>query len=170
MESARLGFWASLDSHTQPRCLLRGAGVGQFIRTWNASAYRCLIRRKYNIVHAVEPTLLQSPPTGLGIDRGGVPMAFDRGTDGRLGTDVVARKFVASAVSALGGFCGHSQPCHSPDELAVWVGATMTALIPALSCRSCRPHAPFAELVCLSKSSVAEDFHAEYSGNRWVSE
>jgi hypothetical protein len=25
-----------------------------------------------------------------------------------------------------------------------------SSLIPALSCRSCRPHAPFAELVCLS--------------------
>ena len=49
-------------------------------------------------------------------------------------------------------------------------GAAVTALIPALSCRSCRPHAPFAELVCLSKCSVAEDFYAEHSGNRWVSE
>src|ERR1700688_516557 len=34
--------------------------------------------------------------------------------------------------------------------------AAVTALTPALSCRSCRPNAPFAELVCLSKSSVAE--------------
>jgi hypothetical protein len=49
-------------------------------------------------------------------------------------------------------------------------GAAVTALIPALSCRSCGPNAPFAELVCLSKTSVAEDFYAEYSGNRWVSE
>jgi hypothetical protein len=36
-------------------------------------------------------------------------------------------------------------------------GAAVTALIPALSRRSCRPNAPFAELVCLSKSSVAEE-------------
>jgi hypothetical protein len=49
-------------------------------------------------------------------------------------------------------------------------GAAVTALTPALSCRSCRPNAPFAELVCLSKSSVAEDYYAERSGNRWVSE
>ena len=49
-------------------------------------------------------------------------------------------------------------------------GAAVTALIPALSCRSCRPNAPFAELVCLSKSSVAEEYYAERSGNRWVSE
>jgi|HubBroStandDraft_6_1064221.scaffolds.fasta_scaffold28405_2 hypothetical protein len=47
-------------------------------------------------------------------------------------------------------------------------GAAVTALIPALSCRSCRPNAPFAELVCLSKSSVAEEYYAERSGNRWV--
>jgi hypothetical protein len=49
-------------------------------------------------------------------------------------------------------------------------GAAVTALTPALSCRSCRPNAPFAELVCLAKSSVAEEYYAERSGNRWVSE
>ena len=49
-------------------------------------------------------------------------------------------------------------------------GAAVTAFTPALSCRFCRPNAPFAELVCLSKSSVAEEFYAERSGNRWVSE
>jgi hypothetical protein len=49
-------------------------------------------------------------------------------------------------------------------------GAAVTALTPPLSCRFCRPNAPFAELVCLSKSSVAEEYCAERSGNRWVSE
>jgi hypothetical protein len=49
-------------------------------------------------------------------------------------------------------------------------GAAVTALIPALSCRSCRPNAPFAELVCLSKASLAEEYYAERSGNKWVSE
>jgi hypothetical protein len=49
-------------------------------------------------------------------------------------------------------------------------GAAVAALTPALSCRSCRPNAPFAELVCLSKSSVAEEYYAERSGNRWVRE
>jgi hypothetical protein len=44
------------------------------------------------------------------------------------------------------------------------------AAVTALSCRACRPNAPFAELVCLSKSSVAEEHYAERSGNRWVSE
>ncbi len=46
-------------------------------------------------------------------------------------------------------------------------GAAVTALIPSLSCRSCRPNAPFAELVCLSNSSVAEEYYAERSGDRW---
>jgi hypothetical protein len=31
------------------------------------------------------------------------------------------------------------------------------ALIPALSCRSCRPNAPFAELVQLSRTSIADE-------------
>ena len=46
-------------------------------------------------------------------------------------------------------------------------GAAVSALTPALSCR---PNAPFAELVCLSKSSVTEDYYAERSGNRRVNE
>jgi hypothetical protein len=48
-------------------------------------------------------------------------------------------------------------------------GAAMTALTFALSCRSGRPNAPFAELVCLSKSSVAEEYYGERSGNRRIS-
>jgi hypothetical protein len=44
------------------------------------------------------------------------------------------------------------------------------AAVTALSSRSCRPNAPFAELVCLSKSSVAEEYYAERSGNRWINE
>jgi hypothetical protein len=39
--------------------------------------------------------------------------------------------------------------------------ATVTSLIPSLSCRSCRPHAPFAELLQLSRSSVLDDVHVE---------
>jgi hypothetical protein len=37
--------------------------------------------------------------------------------------------------------------------------ATVTSLIPALSCRSCRPHAPFAELLRLSPLSVADELN-----------
>ena len=45
----------------------------------------------------------------------------------------------------------------------------VTAITLALSYRSCRPNAPFAVLVCLSKSSVAEEYYSERSGNRWGS-
>ena len=65
--------------------------------------------------------------------------------------------------------------CRSTGDVDLWAldwhrGAAVTALIPAPSCLSCRPNAPFAELVSLSKSSVAEEYYAERSGNRWVSE
>jgi hypothetical protein len=39
----------------------------------------------------------------------------------------------------------------------------LTSLIPALSCRSCRPHAPFAELVRLSDKSVVDELHEEHT-------
>ena len=39
--------------------------------------------------------------------------------------------------------------------------AAMTSLIPALSCRSCRPNAPFAELVQLSRTSIADEIRKE---------
>jgi hypothetical protein len=35
--------------------------------------------------------------------------------------------------------------------------AAVTSLIPALSCRSCRPNAPFAELLRVSQLSVADE-------------
>jgi hypothetical protein len=34
---------------------------------------------------------------------------------------------------------------------------TSSGLIPALSCRNCRPQAPFAELVKLSPRSIADE-------------
>jgi hypothetical protein len=37
----------------------------------------------------------------------------------------------------------------------------VTGLIPALSCRGCRPHAPFAELVKLSPTSIAGEMREE---------
>jgi hypothetical protein len=40
-------------------------------------------------------------------------------------------------------------------------GAAVTALTPSLSCRSCRPNAPFAELVCLSRLSVTDEWNVE---------
>ncbi len=41
--------------------------------------------------------------------------------------------------------------------------AALTSLIPALSCRSCRPHAPFAELVRLSDKSIADELNEEHT-------
>jgi len=37
----------------------------------------------------------------------------------------------------------------------------VTGLIPALSCRSCRPNPPFAELVRLSPTSIADGIRDE---------
>jgi hypothetical protein len=40
--------------------------------------------------------------------------------------------------------------------------AAVTSLIPALSCRSCQPNAPFAELVRLSPMSIADEMREEH--------
>jgi hypothetical protein len=37
--------------------------------------------------------------------------------------------------------------------------AAITSLIPSLSCRSCRPNAPFAELLCLALQSVSDEIN-----------
>ncbi len=39
---------------------------------------------------------------------------------------------------------------------------TVTSLIPVLSCRSCRPNAPFAALVRLARMSVADEMREEH--------
>jgi len=41
--------------------------------------------------------------------------------------------------------------------------AGITSLIPALSCRSCRPNAPFAELVRLSPTSFADQMREDHA-------
>jgi hypothetical protein len=41
--------------------------------------------------------------------------------------------------------------------------AAITSLIPALSCGSCRPNAPFAELVQLSRTSIADEMRMEHT-------
>ncbi len=40
--------------------------------------------------------------------------------------------------------------------------AAVSSLIPALSCRSCRPNSPFAELVRLSRMSIADEMREEH--------
>jgi hypothetical protein len=44
--------------------------------------------------------------------------------------------------------------------------AAVSSLIPALSCRSCRPNAPFAELVRLSQTSIADEMREEDTRRR----
>jgi hypothetical protein len=39
--------------------------------------------------------------------------------------------------------------------------AAVSSLIPWLSCRSCRPRAPFAELVRLSRTSITDEMREE---------
>jgi hypothetical protein len=41
--------------------------------------------------------------------------------------------------------------------------AAVTSLIAALSCRCCRPNAPFAELVRLSRTSIADEMREEHA-------
>ncbi|MGA9007494.1 MAG: hypothetical protein WBE48_02935 [Xanthobacteraceae bacterium] len=41
--------------------------------------------------------------------------------------------------------------------------AAVTSLILSLSCRSCRPNAPFGELVRLSQTSIADEMRIEHT-------
>jgi hypothetical protein len=41
--------------------------------------------------------------------------------------------------------------------------AAITSLIASLSCRSCRPHTPFAELVRLSRTSITDEMRIEHT-------
>src|SRR5438552_1082894 len=41
--------------------------------------------------------------------------------------------------------------------------AAVTSLIPALSCRSCQPNAPFAQLVRLSRTSIVDEMREAYT-------
>jgi hypothetical protein len=57
--------------------------------------------------------------------------------------------------------------CRTINAIDLWTldrhhDAAVTSLIPALSCRSCRPNAPFAELVRLSRTSIADEMREEY--------
>ena len=61
----------------------------------------------------------------------------------------------ATSRPAIGSYGRADRPAASPATLTCghWIGtrAVVTALIPALSCRCCRPNAPLAELVCLRR-------------------
>jgi hypothetical protein len=52
--------------------------------------------------------------------------------------------------------------CRTTDEIDLRTidrhrDAAVTSLIPALSCRSCQPNEPFAELVRLSRTIIADE-------------
>jgi hypothetical protein len=63
------------------------------------------------------------------------------------------------APSTRGFFIGQSIDLRTLDRHR---DAAVTSLIPALSCRSCRPNAPFAELVRLSRTSIADEMREEH--------
>jgi hypothetical protein len=60
--------------------------------------------------------------------------------------------------------CPACRPINAIDlrTLERQADAAVTSLIPALSCRSCRPNAPFAELVRLSRTSIADEMREEH--------
>jgi len=43
--------------------------------------------------------------------------------------------------------------------------AAVTSLIPSLSCHSCRPNAPFAELLRLSQTSIADEMRIQHTAD-----
>ena len=72
---------------------------------------------------------------------------------------------VGAALTAAIGSCGCAvQACRTTTSIDLRAldrhpDATVTSLNPLLSCRSCRPHAPFAELVRLAKHSIADELN-----------
>ncbi len=57
--------------------------------------------------------------------------------------------------------------CHTTNAIDLCAldrhrDAAVSSLIPALSCRSCRPNVPFAELVRLSRTSIADEMREEH--------
>ena len=89
-----------------------------------------------------------------------------------LGAFVVARSVISSptigaAITARYWFLWVRCPaCRTTQALDLRTldrhrDAAVTSLIPALSCRSSRPNAPFAELVMLSRTSIADEMREE---------
>ena len=76
---------------------------------------------------------------------------------------------IGAAVAARHGFMWVRCPaCRTINAIDLRTldrhrAAAVTSLIPALSCRSCRPNAPFAELVRLSKTSIADEMRDQYT-------
>ena len=73
----------------------------------------------------------------------------------------------AALVSRHHFLCAYCPACRTTRDIDLRTldrhrDAAVTSLIPSLSCRSCRPHAPFAEIVRLSKTSIADEMRIEH--------
>jgi hypothetical protein len=65
---------------------------------------------------------------------------------------------IIATLRGLPHYSGH-RPAHTRSHR----DAAVTSLIPALSCRSCRPNTPFAELARLSRTSIADEMRIEHT-------
>ena len=76
---------------------------------------------------------------------------------------------IAAAITAGYWFLWVRCPaCHTANAIDLRTldrhrNAVVTSLIPALSCRACWPNAPFAELVRLSRTSIADEMRIEHT-------
>jgi hypothetical protein len=92
--------------------------------------------------------------------------ATRRATDAQVLED--AERLIAAAITARYWFLWIRCPaCRTTNAIDLRTldrhhDAAVTSLIPALSCRSCRPNAPFAELVRLSRTSIADEMRKEH--------
>ena len=86
----------------------------------------------------------------------------------RLGAPMIFLPTIGAAIMAgywfLWARCPACQTINAIDLRALdrHHDAAVTSLIPALSCCSCRPNAPFAKLVRLSRTSIADEMREEH--------
>jgi hypothetical protein len=107
----------------------------------------------------------------IGLDDRGAIVLREKLTRGRIAARLanVPRCLIGVALASRHHFLWVYCPaCHTMRDIDLrtldrYRGAAVTSLIPSLSCRSCRPHAPFAELVCLSRTSIADEMRVEYT-------
>jgi hypothetical protein len=73
--------------------------------------------------------------------------------------------FAPTIGAALWVYCSACRTTRDVDLRALdrHRDAAVTSLIPSQSCRSCRPHSPFAQLVRLSKTSIADEMRIEHT-------
>ena len=86
-----------------------------------------------------------------------------------IGAPMIFSPTIGAAITAGYWFLWVRCPaCHTKSAIDLRAldrhhDAAVTSLIPALSCRSCRPNAPFAELVRLSRTSIADEMRIEHT-------